>query len=342
MSKKTARGSGLSLMRRLTITLMSGLFVVAVAVALTGLWAVWTYRGPGPEAKSGEITSVMLRKGAGLSEISSELEGAGVIRSAAIFAAAAQITGAARELKAGEYEIASGASMAKILDDIREGRIVRHQVTIPEGVTVEMVIELLNKETARTGVAPTPPEGSVLPETYDFQRGEDRAAVLQRMMDAHDRLLAQLWAKRQPGLPITTPREAVILASIVEKETGVASERPQVASVFVNRLRKGMRLESDPTIIYYITKGKPLGRRILLSELTNPANTYNTYIIDGLPPTPIANPGRASLAAVLDPPRSDDLFFVADGSGGHAFASTYEEHVRNVEKWRAYRARTGK
>jgi UPF0755 protein len=342
VSKKTARGSGLSLMRRLTITLMSGLFVVAVAVALTGLWAVWTYRGPGPEAKSGEITSVMLRKGAGLSEISSELEGAGVIRSAAIFAAAAQITGAARELKAGEYEIASGASMAKILDDIREGRIVRHQVTIPEGVTVEMVIELLNKETARTGVAPTPPEGSVLPETYDFQRGEDRAAVLQRMMDAHDRLLAQLWAKRQPGLPITTPREAVILASIVEKETGVASERPQVASVFVNRLRKGMRLESDPTIIYYITKGKPLGRRILLSELTNPANTYNTYIIDGLPPTPIANPGRASLAAVLDPPRSDDLFFVADGSGGHAFASTYEEHVRNVEKWRAYRARTGK
>ncbi len=342
MSKKTARGSGLSLMRRLTITLMSGLFVVAVAVALTGLWAVWTYRGPGPEAKSGEITSVMLRKGAGLSEISSELEGAGVIRSAAIFAAAAQITGAARELKAGEYEIASGASMAKILDDIREGRIVRHQVTIPEGVTVEMVIELLNKETALTGVAPTPPEGSVLPETYDFQRGEDRAAVLQRMMDAHDRLLAQLWAKRQPGLPITTPREAVILASIVEKETGVASERPQVASVFVNRLRKGMRLESDPTIIYYITKGKPLGRRILLSELTNPANTYNTYIIDGLPPTPIANPGRASLAAVLDPPRSDDLFFVADGSGGHAFASTYEEHVRNVEKWRAYRARTGK
>ncbi|MBP7704702.1 MAG: endolytic transglycosylase MltG [Caulobacter sp.] len=321
---------------------MSGLFVVAVAVALTGLWAVWTYRGPGPEAKSGEITSVMLRKGAGLSEISSELEGAGVIRSAAIFAAAAQITGAARELKAGEYEIASGASMAKILDDIREGRIVRHQVTIPEGVTVEMVIELLNKETALTGVAPTPPEGSVLPETYDFQRGEDRAAVLQRMMDAHDRLLAQLWAKRQPGLPITTPREAVILASIVEKETGVASERPQVASVFVNRLRKGMRLESDPTIIYYITKGKPLGRRILLSELTNPANTYNTYIIDGLPPTPIANPGRASLAAVLDPPRSDDLFFVADGSGGHAFASTYEEHVRNVEKWRAYRARTGK
>jgi UPF0755 protein len=342
VSKKTARGSGLSLMRRLTITLMSGLFVVAVAVALTGLWAVWTYRGPGPEAKSGEITSVMLRKGAGLSEISSELEGAGVIRSAAIFAAAAQITGAARELKAGEYEIASGASMAKILDDIREGRIVRHQVTIPEGVTVEMVIELLNKETALTGVAPTPPEGSVLPETYDFQRGEDRAAVLQRMMDAHDRLLAQLWAKRQPGLPITTPREAVILASIVEKETGVASERPQVASVFVNRLRKGMRLESDPTIIYYITKGKPLGRRILLSELTNPANTYNTYIIDGLPPTPIANPGRASLAAVLDPPRSDDLFFVADGSGGHAFASTYEEHVRNVEKWRAYRARTGK
>ena len=208
--------------------------------------------------------------------------------------------------------------------------------------TSETVIELLNAEEALTGIAPTPPEGTVLPETYDFQRGEDRAAVLQRMMDARDKLLAALWAQRQPGLPVTTPEEAVILASIVEKETGVASERPQVASVFTNRLRKGMRLESDPTIIYFITKGKPLGRRILRSELDNPANTYNTYIIDGLPPTPIANPGRAALAAVLDPPPSDYLFFVADGTGGHAFAVTYEEHKRNVEKWREYRARTGK
>jgi UPF0755 protein len=329
-------------MRRLVIMGMSGFAVLGLAVMLLGLWAVWTYRGPGPEAAAGEISSVVLRRGAGLNEIASSLERAGVIRSGAIFKAAAQVTGVARDLKAGEYEFASGASMARVLDDIRAGRVVRHQVTIPEGATSEMVIEMLNAEEALTGLAPTPPEGTVLPETYDFQRGEDRAAVLQRMMDARDKLLAALWAQRQPGLPVTTPEEAVILASIVEKETGVASERPQVASVFTNRLRKGMRLESDPTIIYYITKGRPLGRRILKSELENPANTYNTYIIDGLPPTPIANPGRAALAAVLDPPQSEYLFFVADGTGGHAFAVTYEDHKRNVAKWREYRARTGK
>lgn len=342
MSNRAARSGGLPLMRRLVIMGMSGFAVLGLAVMLLGLWAVWTYRGPGPEATAGEISSVVLRRGAGLNEIASSLERAGVIRSGAIFKAAAQVTGVARDLKAGEYEFASGASMARVLDDIRAGRVVRHQVTIPEGATSEMVIEMLNAEEALTGLAPTPPEGTVLPETYDFQRGEDRAAVLQRMMDARDKLLAALWAQRQPGLPVTTPEEAVILASIVEKETGVASERPQVASVFTNRLRKGMRLESDPTIIYYITKGKPLGRRILKSELENPANTYNTYIIDGLPPTPIANPGRAALAAVLDPPQSEYLFFVADGTGGHAFAVTYEDHKRNVAKWREYRARTGK
>lgn len=342
MSNRAARSGGLPLMRRLVIMGMSGFAVLGLAIMLLGLWAVWTYRGPGPEAASGEISSVVLRRGAGLNEIASSLERAGVIRSGAIFKAAAQVTGVARDLKAGEYEFASGASMARVLDDIRAGRVVRHQVTIPEGATSEMVIEMLNAEEALTGLAPTPPEGTVLPETYDFQRGEDRAAVLQRMMDARDKLLAALWAQRQPGLPVTTPEEAVILASIVEKETGVASERPQVASVFTNRLRKGMRLESDPTIIYYITKGKPLGRRILKSELENPANTYNTYQIDGLPPTPIANPGRAALAAVLDPPQTEYLFFVADGTGGHAFAVTYEDHKRNVAKWREYRARTGK
>ncbi|MFZ5671070.1 MAG: endolytic transglycosylase MltG [Pseudomonadota bacterium] len=329
-------------MRRLLIMAVSGLATVALALAVVGLWAVWSYRGPGPAARGGDKSVVMLRRGAGLSEIASALEGAGVVGSRTLFIAAAQVTGGARELKAGEYEFPSRASMARVLADIRAGRVVRHAVTIPEGVTAEMVIDILEKETALTGVAPTPPEGAVLPETYDFERGEDRAAVLQRMMDARDRLLATLWARRQPGLPVATPEEAVVLASIVEKETGVARERPQVASVFVNRLRKGMRLESDPTIIYGITKGRPLGRRIFLSELTDPANRYNTYVIDGLPPTPIGNPGRASLAAVLDPPATDYLFFVADGSGGHAFAATYEEHVRNVEKWRAWRARTGR
>lgn len=340
MSRKAPRSSGLPLMRRLFIMASSAFATLCLALVVVSLWAVWSYRGAGPATRDGQPAVVMLRKGAGLNEIAASLERAHVVRSSAIFIAAAQATGGARKLKAGEYEFPSRASMARVLADIRAGRTVRHQVTIPEGITSDMVIDILNKEDALTGVAPTPPEGAVLPETYDFQRGEDRAAVLQRMMDARDKLLASLWAKRKPGLPITTPEEAVILASIVEKETGVARERPQVASVFVNRLLKGMRLESDPTIIYGITKGRPLGRRILLSELQAPT-PYNTYAINGLPPTPIANPGRASLAAVLDPPATDYIFFVADGTGGHAFAATYEEHQRNVEKWRAWRARTG-
>ncbi|WP_371132668.1 endolytic transglycosylase MltG [Phenylobacterium sp.] len=224
--------------------------------------------------------------------------------------------------------------MATVLDDIRNGRVVRHFITIPEGFTAEMVAEALSSEASLTGDAATPPEGAVLPDTYQFERGDDRAAVLKRMMDARDQVLAMLWAKRRPDLPFSTPEQAIILASVVEKETGVASERPRVAAVFVNRLKSGMRLESDPTIIYGISRGKPLGRGIRLSELTSPS-PYNTYMIDGLPPTAIANPGRAAIAAVLDPPQTSELFFVADGSGGHVFASTYEEHRRNVERWRA-------
>ncbi|WP_332772673.1 endolytic transglycosylase MltG [Phenylobacterium sp.] len=333
MSPRARRG-GLSPARRLIIILASAAATLAAAVVLFLAWAVWSYQGPGPAAKSGDVTVVMLRKGAGVSEIASTLERAGVVRSDAIFAAAAQITGAARTLKAGEYEFKSRASMASILDDIRDGRIVVHQITVPEGMTSEAVVEALAAKSELTGDAPAPPEGSILPETYQFERGEDRAAVLKRMMDAREELLGLLWSKRQPDLPIATPDEAVTLASIVEKETGVASERPRVAAVFVNRLRAGMRLESDPTIIYGLTGGKPLGRGLRASELAAP-NPYNTYQIDGLPPTPIANPGRAALAAVLDPPRSDALFFVADGTGGHVFAATYEEHLKNVERWRA-------
>ncbi|MDP1632029.1 MAG: endolytic transglycosylase MltG [Caulobacter sp.] len=323
--------------------LISAVATLTVAVTIVSLWAVWSYRGPGPRATQGEITNVMLRRGSGLNEIATSLERSGAVRSATLFIAAAQVTGAARELKAGEYEFPSRAPMARVLDDIRAGRIVRRQITIPEGMTSEMVIDALNREESLTGVAPTPPEGAILPETYDFERGEDRAAVLQRMMDARDTLLATLWAQRKANLPVTTPEEAVILASIVEKETGIASERPRVASIFVNRLRKGMRLESDPTIIYGISKGRPLGRGIRKSELINPANRYNTYLIDGLPPTAIANPGRAALAAVLDPPETDDLFFVADGTGGHDFSPTYEEHARKVERLRAIeRGQAGK
>jgi UPF0755 protein len=306
--------------------------VVVAAVVIVG--GIWVYEGPGPKAKSGATTTVELRHGAGIQEIGSSLEQAGVVRSGSLFIAAAQISGAARRLKAGEYEFASGEPLAGVIAKIRDGRIVRHMVTIPEGMTSEMVIDILARKSDLSGEAPTPPEGSVLPETYQYARGEDRAKLVKRMMDAQDKLLATLWASRQPGLPYKNPTEAVTLASIVEKETGKASERPRVAAVFLNRLRTGMRLQSDPTIIYGISKGRSLGRGIRASELAE-ATAYNTYQIDGLPPTPIANPGRAALAAVLDPPKTSELYFVADGTGGHVFASSLEEHQKNVAHWRA-------
>jgi UPF0755 protein len=303
---------------------------LAVLIALVGFWS---YSGPGPRAKSGEVTVVVLERGSGLSRIASDLENAGAINSAGLFAFAARATGAAAELKAGEYEFASGASMASVLADIRAGKVVRHLITIPEGWTSGMALDAVNRQPVLIGTAVEPPEGSLLPDTYQVQRGDDRTAVLDRMRKAHDELLAELWPKRQPGLPFDTVAEAVTLASIVEKETGIAAERPRVAAVFVNRLRQGMRLESDPTIIYGISKGRPLGRGLRASEVAS-VTPYNTYRVDGLPPTPIANPGRASLEAVLNPPKTDELFFVADGTGGHVFARTYVEHQANVARWR--------
>jgi UPF0755 protein len=315
----------------------SALATIALVFVLAGGWALWTYSGPGPSAREGKATTVLLRKGAGLQEIASTLDKAGVIGSRSVFLAAAQFTGAARELKAGEYRFTSRTSLGKVLDDVRNGRVVIHQITIPEGVTAQTVADILAASPVLTGSSPVPPEGSVLPETYQVQRGDDRAAVLQRMMQDHDELLALLWARRQPNLPVQTPQEAVILASVVEKETGVAAERPRVAAVFTNRLRQGMRLESDPTVIYGVSRGRPLGRGLRASELAA-LSPYNTYLVGGLPPTPIANPGRESLAAVLDPPTTDELFFVADGTGGHVFAKTFEEHQQNVVRWRKIEA----
>lgn len=324
---------GLSGLKRFAITSLSAVATLLVIVALVAGWAVWSYKGGGPKARSGDVTVVLLREGAGLTEIAGVLERDGVVRSGSFFAAAAQITGSARSLKAGEYEFPSRASMAAVLAKIRKGDVVRHTVTIPEGVTSDMVVEILMAQPVLEGSVASPPEGSILPDTYDVRRGEDRSAVLQRMMTARDKLLARLWEQRRPGLPITTPEEAVILASIVEKETGIASERPKIARVFVNRLQKGMRLESDPTIIYGISRGRPLGRGLKRSEVDAPT-PYNTYAVDGLPPTPITNPGREAIAAVLDPPAGDWLFFVADGTGGHAFTLTYDKHQKQVARWR--------
>jgi len=321
--------------RRISRRAAGGGALIALGLAmLVAMAGVWSYAGPGPKARAGDATTVVLERGSGVGQIGHTLRTAGVISSAGLFALAARMTGAAAELKAGEYEIKSGASMGRVLADIRAGKVVRRAITIPEGWTSAMALDAVNAQAELTGVAIEPPEGSLLPDTYDFQRGESREAVLQRMRDAHDKLLAELWAARQPGLPISSPEEAVTLASIVEKETGVASERPRVAAIFVNRLRAGMLLQSDPTIIYGLTKGRPLGRGIRASELAADS-PWNSYKVAGLPPGPIANPGRDALAAVLNPPKSEELYFVADGTGGHAFATTYEEHARNVERWRA-------
>jgi UPF0755 protein len=291
-------------------------------------WAGWGYLGPGPAPKA---ATVVLPKGAGTSQIAAALAEAGVVRSQLLFIAAAKLGGGT--LKAGEYEIGSGASLAKVLADLRAGRVVRHFVTIPEGWTSEMAADVVARQPLLVGDALAPAEGALLPETYEVARGETRAAVLQRMAEAQARLLATLWPRRQPGLPFASPQEAVTLASIVEKETALAAERPRIAAVYINRLRAGMRLESDPTTIYGISRGRPLGRGITRAELSA-VTPYNTYQVVGLPPTPIANPGRAAIEAVLSPPKTGELFFVADGRGGHAFAASFAEHQKNVARWR--------
>ncbi|HET9160517.1 MAG TPA: endolytic transglycosylase MltG [Caulobacteraceae bacterium] len=324
---------GLPRERRLAVMAAGAAMTIVAALVLLIVVSQVIYRTPGPKAANGQVTNVILRPGAGVSEIGSTLARAHVVRSGAVFAAMAELSGAGRKLKAGEYDFPSGASMAKVTQMIRKGQIVHHVVHVPEGLTSEMVVDILMANPFMTGAAPVPEEGSILPETYEFRRGEDRAAVLQRMMDARDKVLGELWAQRKQGLPYASPQEAVILASIVEKETAKDNERPHVASVYLNRLKQGMRLGADPTVIYGISHGRPLGRGITASELSA-ATPYNTYAIDGLPAGPICNPGRASLAAVLDPAETNDLYFVATGQGGHVFAATEAEHEANVAKWR--------
>jgi UPF0755 protein len=318
--------------RRSSPRILKRIVLIASAVAaLAAAWVAWAYLAPGPKAKAGGSTVVILQRGSGVAQIAGTLEKARVIRSGPVFLAFAKLSG--RSLKAGEYEFASRAPMARVLSDIGHGKVVRHFITIPEGWTSAMAAQAVSRAPELTGSAEVPPEGTLFPETYQVERGDDRAGVLQRMARAQETLLAELWAKRQPGLPFNTPQEAVTLASIVEKETALPAERGRIAAVFVNRLRTGMRLESDPTVIYGISQGWPLGRGLTVAELAEPT-AYNTYRIAGLPPTPIGNPGRESLAAVLNPPRSDELFFVATGQGGHVFASSYEAHQQNVAKWR--------
>ena len=319
--------------RRFVAGLTSAVVTFVVLAVLAGGFGLWAYKGSGPKARHGAATTVIFRRGAGVSEMAGALSRAGVIRAPQFFLVAAELSRSARRLKAGEYSFRSGASLSEVLRKIRSGDIVHHRITIPEGVASVQVAAILNGSDVLTGQIPAPPEGSVLPETYEVVRGDSRAAVLQKMMDARDRMVAQLWSQRKPGLPFATPEQAVTLASIVERETAVPTERPRVAAVYINRLKVNMKLQADPTVIYGITGGTPLGRGIRASELTA-ATPYNTYVNFGLPPGPIGNPGRASLAAVMDPPDTDELYFVANGTGGHTFSKTYGDQTKNVAEWR--------
>jgi UPF0755 protein len=310
--------------------------LLAVAAGAVGGWYVLNqFEEPGPQAYEGETeTIVSLPMGTGLNQAANILQKQGVVRSAIVFRLGVMYNGKTGALKAGEYGIPSGASPRQIMDLLIDGKSIVYKLTLAEGLTSAMILDLVRSHPTLNGeVTINPAEGSLLPETYIFNRGMTRDELVQRMQEDHKRVLDELWAARAPNLPIATKEEAVTLASIVEKETGVADERPRVAAVFVNRLRKGMKLQSDPTIIYGLTKGVPLGRGIRKSELEKPT-PYNTYFIVGLPPTPIANPGKASIAAVLNPAQTEDLFFVADGTGGHVFAPTLAEHEKNVQKWR--------
>ena len=306
--------------------------VIAVAV-----WFGWGWYGSGPAQ---EETAFIVPAGSSLTSAAGVLEEQGLISSASSFLLRAKVLGGGDPIRAGEFSIPAGASPATILDIFQHGEFKLRFVTVPEGMPSILVYEKLLAEPLLTGEIAVPAEGSILPDTYDFERGETRQAVLDRMQAAMTRTLAELWPTRGPRSVVTTPQQAVTLASIVEKETGVPQERGMVAGLYSNRLRMGMKLQADPTIIYPITHGKPLGRRIRASEIAA-VNGYNTYSMVGLPQGPITNPGRDSIAAVLNPEATEALFMVADGSGGHAFARTGAEHQANVERWYALRRQRG-
>ena len=305
--------------------------------ALVLIWFAWGWYGGGPLAKD---TAFTVPDGATLTSVAAKLEDEGLVGAKSGFLLRAKILGSGDPVQRGEFAIPAGASPATILDTLQHGQVIRRFVTVPEGLPSIMVYDKLMAEPLLTGPIPVPEEGSVLPDTYDFERGESRVKVLARMQAAMRNYLAQAWSKRKSGIAVTTPEQAVTLASIVEKETGVASERRMVAGLYSNRVKQGMPLQADPTIIYPITKGKPLGRRIRQSEIAA-VNGYNTYTMSGLPVGPITNPGRESIAAVLNPAQTGALYMVANGKGGHVFASTLAEHNANVQRWFAIRRARG-
>jgi UPF0755 protein len=309
------------------------IFVLLAIVAGVALFVgKQRFEQPGPLPQD---RIVNIPHGVGLRDIADVLTREGVIDQPWIFVGGVLVLKAREDLKAGEYQFKAHASLRDVVATMVDGRVVAHQVSIPEGLTSQQIVARLMDDDVLVGsIKDIPREGSLLPDTYNFTRGVTREQMIQRMQQAQQRVVHEVWDHRSPDLPIKTPDQLVILASIVEKETGKPEERTRVAAVFTNRLKQKMRLQSDPTIIYGLTGGKgALGRPIMKSEIEQ-ATPYNTYQIDGLPPGPIANPGRASLEAAANPARTRELYFVADGTGGHVFAETYEQHQKNVARLR--------
>ena len=315
------------------------IFAAALGAALVAMVfaATWGWWG---SSRIEEDTAFVVPSGASLTSVAAKLEKEGLVGASDTVLLWAKLRGSGDPIKAGEFLLPAGTSPSAVLDILQHGEAIRRFVTVPEGLPSIMVWERLMAEPLLTGTIPVPEEGSVLPESYDFERGESRAAVLARMQKAMDDTLAELWPKRAADIAVSSPHETVILASIVEKETGVPQERRMVAGLYSNRVKEGMLLQADPTIIYPITKGKPLGRRIRQSEI-RAVNGYNTYTRVGLPVGPITNPGRASIEAVLNPAPTVALYMVADGKGGHVFAGTLAEHNENVARWFAIRRARG-
>ena len=314
--------------------------LLAVLAALLLVFGLFAAIEPFGSATVEQDSTFVVPSGSTLTSVAHDLEEKGLISSASGFLLRAKILGGSAPIQAGEFRLTPGMSQGEILAAFQNGDVIRRFITVPEGMPSVMVFDRLMAEERLTGEIEVPPEGSILPDTYDFESGESRQAVIERMQAAMDRYLAEEWGKRRPGIAVETMREALTLASIVEKETGKPSERTMVAGLYSNRLRQGMMLQADPTIIYPITQGKPLGRRIRQSEIAA-VNGYNTYTRVGLPEGPITNPGRESIAAVLNPANTNALFMVADGTGGHKFADTLEQHNANVAEWYRLRQERG-
>lgn len=327
---------------RIFLSLIVGFVVLAaLGAAIGGVWFMREIRAPGPLPQT---RIVLIERGWGAQKIAQALKENEIVANALVFRLAARARGGRETLKAGEYEFPAHVSVTQVLEKIAAGDVYPRRITIPEGLTSQQILALLAAAPALSGdVAQIPAEGSLLPETYAYVYGDTRQSLVDQMQAAMRKTLQDLWPHRSVNLPVSTPEQAVTLASIVEKETGVAAERPRIAGVFVNRLQRGMPLQSDPTVLYAMTGGTPensgqgpIGRRLLSKDLSIDS-PYNTYKYPGLPPGPIAAPGRDALAAALNPERNDFLYFVADGTGGHEFSRTLEEHNRNVARWRTLR-----